>query len=217
VLPVKINEVESLEGVTKKNIRFYEEQGLLSPRRNSENGYRDYGEDEVATLRRIRLLRKLGVPINEIRQLQQGGQTVGDCMRRHLVTLERDRKNLDEAIRLCTALQTRQERLEDLDAEQVLAEMAALEQTGTTFQSPADTRRSYAAPVAAALVMVAFMVAALALMVWACYVDPEVAPPPLLLVVLFLAPMLVIVGVLLALRQRIAEIRKGEVEDAKQY
>ena len=36
---MKINEVEALVGITKKNIRFYEEQGLLSPRRNSENGY----------------------------------------------------------------------------------------------------------------------------------------------------------------------------------
>mgnify|MGYP002508345585 CR=1 FL=1 len=30
---MKINEVETQVGITKKNIRFYEEQGLLSPRR----------------------------------------------------------------------------------------------------------------------------------------------------------------------------------------
>ena len=48
---MKINEVEALVGVTKKNIRFYEEQGLLSPRRNSENGYRDYGDAEVEASR----------------------------------------------------------------------------------------------------------------------------------------------------------------------
>ena len=58
---MKINEVEAQVGITKKNIRFYEEQGLLSPRRNSENGYRDYGPEEVETLRQIKLLRKLGV------------------------------------------------------------------------------------------------------------------------------------------------------------
>ena len=28
---MKINEVEALVGITKKNIRFYEEKGLLSP------------------------------------------------------------------------------------------------------------------------------------------------------------------------------------------
>jgi len=94
-------------GITKKNIRFYEEKGLLSPSRNSENGYRDYGEAEVAALRQIKRMRKLGVPLEEIRRMQAGG-TVADGMRRHLVTLERERRNLDEAARLCTLLKERE-------------------------------------------------------------------------------------------------------------
>ena len=49
---MKINEVEALVGITKKNIRFYEEKGLLCPVRNSENGYRDYGQAEVITAAR---------------------------------------------------------------------------------------------------------------------------------------------------------------------
>ena len=71
VIRLKINEVEALVGITKKNIRFYEEKGLLSPSRNSENVYRDYGEAEVSVLQRIKLMRKLGVPIDEIRRMQE--------------------------------------------------------------------------------------------------------------------------------------------------
>lgn len=74
---MKINEVEALVGITKKNIRFYESEGLLCPRRNSENGYRDYSSSEVDTLRRIKLMRKLGVPLEEIRQMLSGVHTVG--------------------------------------------------------------------------------------------------------------------------------------------
>lgn len=74
---MKINEVEALVGITKKNIRFYEEQGLLKPGRNSQNGYREYGEPEVELLRQIKLLRKLGVPLEEIRQMQTGSRTLG--------------------------------------------------------------------------------------------------------------------------------------------
>ena len=92
---MKINEVEAQVGITKKNIRFYEAQGLLCPRRNSENGYRDYGEGDLAALRQIKLLRKLGVPLEEIRRMQAGGITLGDCMRRHLVTLEREERSLE--------------------------------------------------------------------------------------------------------------------------
>ena len=54
---MRINKVEELVGITKKNIRFYEEQGLLSPARNLENGYRDYSEEDVETLHKIKLLR----------------------------------------------------------------------------------------------------------------------------------------------------------------
>ena len=62
---MKINEVEALVGIPKKNIRFYESEGLLKPERSS-NGYRDYSEEEAEILRRIKLLRKLGVPLEEI-------------------------------------------------------------------------------------------------------------------------------------------------------
>ena len=141
--PLKINEVEALVGITRKNIRFYEAEGLLSPRRNSQNGYRDYGETEVEVLRRIKLLRKLGLPLEEIRQMQHGAYTVGDGMRRHLVSLERERQNLEAAIRFCGTLTDRRERLEELDAQSLLDRMAQMEQEGTTFMNKQkqDTRR----------------------------------------------------------------------------
>ena len=145
---MKINEVEALVGITKKNIRFYEEQGLLTPRRNSDNGYRDYGQAEVDTLRRIKLLRKLGLPLEEIRRMQAGG-TVADGMRRHLVTLERERQDLEQSIELCRRLKSVDGRLEGLDAAALLEEMETLEQQGTTFQNRqmGDARVRYVAPV----------------------------------------------------------------------
>lgn len=216
---MKINEVESLVGITKKNIRFYEAEGLLAPRRNSENGYRDYGEAEVDALRRIKLLRKLGVPLEEIRGMQSGTHTVGDGMRRHLITLERDRANLEQSIRLCDRLTGCQERLADLDAGAVLAEMEAMEQSGTTFQNKQrqDIRIRYVAPVVIAVLTVALMAALAALFLWAYLADPADAPPVILMLVLAALPLLVAGGVVLALIQRIREIGKGEEDDAKQF
>ena len=177
---MKINEVEALVGITKKNIRFYEEKGLLSPRRNSENGYRDYGGAEVEALKRIKLMRKLGVPIEDIRRMQEGEQTVGDGMRRHLVTLERERKNIDEAVRLCTLLQQRQERLSELDADQALAEMEQLEHAGATFQNKQrqDIRVRYVAPVVISVLLVVLMAVVIGLLFWAVSLDTADAPPP---------------------------------------
>ena len=216
---MKINEVEALVGITKKNIRFYEAEGLLAPHRNSENGYRDYGEAEVDALRRIKLLRKLGVPLEEIRRMQSGGHTVGDGMRRHLVTLERERENLEQSIRLCSALTDRQERLEDLDAGAILAEMEAMEQSGTTFQNRQheDVRVRYVAPVVVTVLMVLLMLGLIWLFLWAFETDPAGAPPLPLLAVFLVIPALVALGVIVSLVQRIREIGRREIDDAKQF
>ena len=215
---VKINEVEALVGVTKKNIRFYEEQELLSPRRNSENGYREYGEAEAETLRRIKLMRKLGVPISEIQQMLRGTHTVGDGMRRHLVDLERQRKNLEQAEELCRSLRDREIRLEDLDAGAILAEMESLEKAGATFldRQRQDIRIRYVGPALAA-VSVLLMGSLLLLICWSAVAAPEEAPPLPLMAFLTALPAAAILGILLALVQRIREIGKGEAEDAKRY
>lgn len=211
--------MEAIVGVTKKNIRFYEEQGLLSPKRNSENGYRDYGEEEIAELRRIKLMRKLGVPIGEIRQMQQGAQTVADGMRRHLVTLEREEENLQQSIRLCSLLKTREEQLDALDAEDILREMDELERSGAVFQDKhhSDIRVQFIAPVAACVIMVLLMLAMIFMVAWSVTVDPQEAPPLPFLAMAMGAPAMVIVGVIFALTQRIREIGKGEIDDAKKY
>ena len=216
---MKINEVEQLVGITKKNIRFYEAEGLLSPRRNSENGYRDYGEAEVESLRRIKLLRKLGVPLEEIRRMQSGAFTVGDGMRRHLVTLEREQENLRSAAALCTRLTACGEKLDALDAQSLLTRMEQMEQEGTTFmdKQKQDIKRRYIAPVIAAVVMTVLMAGVIWLFLWAFEIDPAGAPPLPLLILLIAIPAVVILGVGIALVQRLREIGRNEEDASKHY
>ena len=216
---MKINEVEALVGITKKNIRFYEAEGLLTPRRNSENGYRDYGEAEVETLRRIKLLRKLGFPLEEIRQMQTGSRTVGDGMRRHLVTLEREQENLRSAAQLCAGLTDCAEKLDALDAQSLLEKMEEMEQSGTTFQNKQsqDIRVRYVAPVVVTVLMVLLMLGLIWLFLWAFETDPAGAPPLPLLAVFIAVPTVVALGVIVSLVQRIREIGRREIDDARQF
>ena len=44
---MKIKDVEKQVGISKANIRFYEEEGLIHPARNQENNYREYSEADV--------------------------------------------------------------------------------------------------------------------------------------------------------------------------
>ena len=53
-----IKELERRTGLPRTSIRFYEQEGLLTPERR-ENNYRDYSEDNVRTLEKIKLLRRL--------------------------------------------------------------------------------------------------------------------------------------------------------------
>lgn len=68
---MRIQELEQQTGLDRATIRFYEKEGLIIPDR-SENGYRDYSEENIQELHKIRLLRKLGMSIPTIRALQQG-------------------------------------------------------------------------------------------------------------------------------------------------
>lgn len=216
---MKINEVEQLVGITKRNIRFYEKEGLLSPGRNLENGYRDYDEGDVDALRKIKLLRKLAVPMEEIRSMQQGVLTLTDGVRRHVIQLERERDNLATTQRICEALVEEGAQLAGLDAQRYLLEMEQMEQEGTRFMNikKHDTITRYLGPVIAAAVFVAMMAAVIALLVWAFNVDPLDAPPLGFVVLLIAIPTVVIAGVLLALFQRIKQIKGGEEDAAAQY
>lgn len=64
---------------------------------------------------------------------------------------------------------------------------------------------------------VGLMAALMALMLWGFTTDADQAPPLPLVVVLVAIPGVIILGVLLALVQRVQEIEKGEADDAKQY
>lgn len=216
---MKINEVEQKAGITKKNIRFYEEQGLLTPRRNAENGYRDYCEADVATLQQIKLMRKLDVPIEEIRQMQSGKLTVGDAMRRQSIAISRQQRNLQQSAALCEELQTWEIPLSAVDAEELLGRMAQMEQQGTLFQNrqEQDVRVQYATPVVVTCIMVALMAALCGILIWAYLADPANAPPFLLILVFILIFAAIGVGAVIALIQRIQEIQKGEMEDARKY
>ena len=64
-----VKEVEQLTGMTRANIRYYEMEGLMVPKRNA-NGHREYSESDVEELNKIKLLRMLYISIEEIKKLK---------------------------------------------------------------------------------------------------------------------------------------------------
>ena len=65
---MRIGELANRTGVPTRMLRYYEEQGLITPLR-LENGYRDYDEYLVERVLKIRRLLDSGVPTRIIRDM----------------------------------------------------------------------------------------------------------------------------------------------------
>lgn len=212
---MKINEVEQQVGISKKNIRFYEQQGLLHPKRNSENGYREYDETDVLRLKKIKLLRKLSLPIDEIRRIQSGELLLADALHRQLIVLGREQTNLSETVGLCRLILEEDCLYQTLSPDQYLERMVEMEEKGTKFKNVSDdTIRKKRGSIFAAVVFILIMSALVGTLIWGYAHDPI---PNLLFGVFLLMPIAAVFAVIIALLQRIKELEGGEEDAARKY
>lgn len=215
---MKINEVEKRVQITKKNIRFYEQEGLLHPSRNIENGYRDYAEEDVETLLKIKFLRKLSLPIEEIKMIQNKKLTLQDALRRHLITLEHEEKNLKEICELCRILSKEEIFYETLNAADCLDRIGKMEQEGVRFMNVSEQdKKKKRMSLSAGLAFIALMIFWESIFIWAFIADPAGAPPLPIMAVFWILPVAVIGGVIAVIRERMKEIEGGEENEAGKY
>ena len=93
-----IKELAGMAGVSTRTLRYYDEIGLLAPKR-TDNGYRVYDAEDVRALQRIMLLRKCRVPLSDIAgALHEPDFDIGRMLSRHLNDLRRQRSELEETI-----------------------------------------------------------------------------------------------------------------------
>ena len=213
---MKIKFVEELVGITKKNIRFYEEQGLLNPRR-AENGYREYEEEDVKRLMQIKLLRKLGVSIEEIRCMFDGKISLGDCLDRHQSELERQKKNLSKMQAVSEQIITSHISIEKLPVETYLEQIEKMEKEGMYFMDVGkkDTRKvKRVGAIVAGTAMILLMLIPVVAIIWAT--TKEAVPGPVLFLFI-VAPIAFAVCILVALVKRMKEIEGGEEDEASKY
>lgn len=100
---MNIAEAERRTGLSRANIRFYEKEGLLKPTRG-ENGYRDYTEDNVQTLRKIMLLRRLRLSVPDIRAIESGEKALPEAAAGQLDVLQGDIRESEQAYAMCRAI-----------------------------------------------------------------------------------------------------------------
>lgn len=110
---LRIGQVAQASGMSTASIRFYEQQGLLSPAMRASNGYRAYSAQDIERLRRIRTCRSLDMSIQEIQVLLNvPGDTASACEVTSQVLLQ----HLDHVAQRIEELQELKSRLEALQA-----------------------------------------------------------------------------------------------------
>ncbi|MEY8428103.1 MerR family transcriptional regulator [Lachnospiraceae bacterium 46-15] len=129
---MNIKEAEALTGITKQNIRFYEKKGLLHPHRNQENDYREYADEDIETLKKIKILRKLDISLEHIQRILNG-EDMNPIIQQQLDLLLEKKNDLDAAIQMCQFLLHTE--ISSMDTEKVLKKMEDMEKEGRHFMT----------------------------------------------------------------------------------
>ena len=100
---MNIQEVESKTQLNRANIRFYEKERLIAPERRS-NGYRNYSQEDVDALLRIKLLRELGFSLQAVGQVQRGEADFQELLARRIRETEREERRQQSIRAVCTSM-----------------------------------------------------------------------------------------------------------------
>ena len=101
---MNIKDAERLSGVSVRNIRFYEQKGLLKPARNAENDYREYCEEDIRRLQLIRALRMVDMPLEQIRAVVDGKMELRQAALLQKEKLEEQIKKIKTVMKFCEEL-----------------------------------------------------------------------------------------------------------------
>ena len=89
-----IKETAKRCNITKKAIQYYVEQGLIVPN-VLENGYKDFSEQDMESLKQISLYRRLGLSISEIKRVLENHNEIKSILYQRTLELEKEKVKLD--------------------------------------------------------------------------------------------------------------------------
>ncbi|UFR18359.1 MerR family transcriptional regulator [Streptococcus equi subsp. zooepidemicus] len=118
------NEIQNKTGLTRKAIEYYEEKGLINPQK-TENGYRDYSENDLEVLIKVSLFRKLGISVTEIEDyLSTSISSLSSVLRRkqHQLEVEEKRKEVLELVVKGESQELINEKIKLIEAEESIYE-----------------------------------------------------------------------------------------------
>ena len=107
-------EVEQILKIPRATVRYYEKEKLIRPQRE-DNGYRDYSDEDVERLKKIIILRKIGMSVEDIEDLLDGARTLTGALDDNMLALQRQMSELQGAMNLCKRMKEDGAEISSLD------------------------------------------------------------------------------------------------------
>ena len=106
---MKLKEVCTQTGLSRKTIRLYEEKGLLVPQMERRNGrdYREYTPENIRTLKTIAMLRRAWFTMDEIKQMMDEPEAIQTIFPQYVEWLQNQKQELDSLLSVAKAVNSR--------------------------------------------------------------------------------------------------------------
>lgn len=127
-----IKEVEKVLDIPRATVRFYEREGLIEPQRE-ENGYRDYNDEDIDKLKKIIILRKIGITVSDIEDIFDGVKAMPDVLADNITKLEKQMEELKGAMIVCQRMEASKVELATFDTENYWSIIVEEEKNGHAF------------------------------------------------------------------------------------
>ncbi|MER5531586.1 MerR family transcriptional regulator [Streptomyces sp. NPDC002677] len=122
-----IGELARATGLTVRTIRYWSDEGVLTPVGRSAGGYRLYDTESFARLELIRTLRELGLGLAHVRVVLSGEQTVAEVAAAHVAALDAQIRSLKVTRAVLSTVARRGSSAEETTLMNKLARLSAAE------------------------------------------------------------------------------------------
>lgn len=212
-----INEVEHIVGLSKKSIRYYEENGLLTPKRNGHNDYRMYDEEDIKKLKIIKFLRELDVPIRDLKALNENTLTLQECMKDRIQKIKEQEEKYESVKTMCMEISSSNDHFDSIDITKYFHTMNTLNKEGFTMRNIKTSRtKKIVGAIISSIAFSFFFIFLVGTISYFQFTESDKIPWIIfwILIFVFCIPIFGIGGNLI---KRIKEINGGEEDEASKY
>ena len=212
-----INEVVNVVGLSRKSIRYYESVGLLNPKRNINNDYREYDHDDIKKLKTIKFLRELDVPIKDLQLLNNGEITLQECINDRINKISILEENYKKVKDLCYEISKSNDSFNDIDINKYFLEINKLNKEGFSMKSvDSNTSKKIFGAIISSVVFGFIFLFFSILISYFQFSESDKMPWLLFIIFLFIST-IPLFGIVINLINRIKEIKGGEEDEASKY